>query len=81
MQESQDKNTLEPRILKNVLDQKNQLQLRFGLLGGFIRCVKNLVIVGWSIGVQLTWWTIHQTWTLVYVGIKKGNNKWTLQSQ
>ena len=38
--ESQDKNTLEARIVKNMVDQKNQLQLRFGLLGGFIRCIE-----------------------------------------
>jgi hypothetical protein len=31
-------------------------------LGGFISCVENLVIIGWS---------------LVYAGIKKANNKWT----
>jgi hypothetical protein len=52
--QSQDKNTLEARIVKNVVDQKNQLQSRFGLLGRLIRCVENLAIVGWSIGIQLT---------------------------
>ena len=38
---------------------------------------KKLVIIGWSIGIQLTLWVVHQTWTLAYVGIKKANNKWT----
>ena len=28
--------------------------LRFGMLGGFIRCLEILVIVGWSTGIQLT---------------------------
>ena len=44
-------------------------------MGGFIGCIENVVIVGWSIGIQLTWWTVDQTWRLVY---QKGtNNKWT----
>ena len=37
----------------------------------FVWCIQNLVDVGWSIGIQLAWWTIHQTWRLAYVGIKK----------
>ena len=37
-----------------MVDQKNWLQLRYGLLGGFIRGVENLVIVGWSIRIQST---------------------------
>ena len=45
---------LEARIVRNVVDQKNQLQLRFGLLGGYINYVENVVIVRWSIGIQLT---------------------------
>ena len=34
--------------------KKNWLQLRFGLLEGFRRCVENLVVFGWSIWIQLT---------------------------
>ena len=29
-----------------------------------------------DLGIQSTRWTVHQTWRLVYVGIKKGTNKW-----
>ena len=39
-------NTLEAIIVKNVMDPKNQLQLTSGLLGGFIECIENLVIIG-----------------------------------
>ena len=38
---------------------------------GFMACVGNLMIVGWSLGVQLTWCVIHQTWRSIYVGMKK----------
>ena len=35
-------------------------------------CIENLVVIRWSVlEIQLTWLTVHQTWTLVYVGIKK----------
>ena len=34
--------------------QKQKLQLRFDLLGGFIECMQKLVVVGWSLGIQLT---------------------------
>ena len=37
-----------------MVEQENQLQLRFGLLRGFTKGAKSLVIVGWSIGIQLT---------------------------
>ena len=47
-------NTYEARIVKKHGSPKRKLQLRFGLLGGFIRCLGNLVIIGWSIGIQLT---------------------------
>ena len=60
-----------------MVDQENLFQLRFDLLGGIIRHVENLIIVGWNIGVQLNCWTVHQTWRCAYVGIKKANNKWT----
>ena len=36
------------------VDQNDYRQLRFSLLGGFIGCIENLVIVGWSIRIQLT---------------------------
>ena len=36
-----------------------------------------MITVGWSIGMQLTWWNVHQTWTLAYAGIKKTDNKGT----
>jgi len=44
-------------------------------LGGFIGCIESMIIVGWSIGIQLTWWTVNQTWRLVYK--KETNNNWT----
>ena len=50
-------NTYEARIVKKHGSPKRKLQLRFGLLGGFIRCLGNLVIIGWSIGIQLN--TLH----------------------
>lgn len=70
--ESQDNNTNEAIIInfKITIDQKNQLQLMFNLLGGFIRCTENLRIIGWSIGIQFIWYTAHQTWRSAYVGIK-----------
>ena len=52
--ENHDKNKPETRDVKDMVDQEYQLQLWFGLLGGLIRCVKNLVLVGWSVGIQLT---------------------------
>ena len=52
--------------------------MRIGLLRGFIGCVESLVIVGRSVGIQLTWWTTHQTCRLAYIGIKKDpDNKGT----
>ena len=39
---------------KYVEDPKTYLQLRFGFLGGFVRIIENLAIVGWSIKTQLT---------------------------
>ena len=50
------------------------VQLGYGLLGWFIGCVEFLVVVEWSVGIQLTWWTTHQTCRLAYVGIK-GNQQ------
>ncbi len=47
-------NTLEAKTVKNEVGQKNLLELRFGLLEDFIGCGGSLVIVGWSIGIQLT---------------------------
>ena len=76
--ENQDKNTPKARIVEK--DQNISFKLGFGLLAGFIRCVENLVIVGWSIGIQLTRCTIHQTWRLVDVGIKKGQQQVDLRS-
>ena len=52
--ENHDKNKLETRDVKDMVDQEYQLQLWFGLLGGLISCVENLVLVGWSVGIQLT---------------------------
>ena len=48
-----------------------QLQLSFGLLGGFIGCVESLVDMWWSVGIQLTWCFAHQACRLAHVGIKK----------
>ena len=42
--ENQDKNTPKARIVKNVEDQKNELQLRFGFWGGFRRFFRNFGI-------------------------------------
>ena len=36
-----------------------------------IGCVESSVIVGWSVGIQLIGWTIHQVWRLAYIGITK----------
>jgi hypothetical protein len=67
--------------LKRIKIQKvKQLQLRFGLYGRFysMRRYDGMVIIWWSVEIQLSWWTIHQTCGLAHVGIKKGtNNKWT----
>ena len=41
-------------LSKNVVDQKNHLQLSFGLLGKFTSCITNLLIVEWRMGIQLT---------------------------
>ena len=32
-------------------------------------------MLGGNIEMQLTWWTVHQTWGLVYE--EETNNKWT----
>ena len=50
--------TYEAKIVKEEMDQKYHLHLRFDLLGGFVRCIESLVIVGWSIGIQFG---LHQT--------------------
>lgn len=42
--ESRDKNICETSAIKNVVDQR-KLHLGFGLLGEFIICIENLIIV------------------------------------
>ena len=51
--------------------------MKVWFVGSFIRCVENLVFVGRPIGIQSPWWTVHRTWRLAYVDIKKANNKCT----
>ena len=44
-------NTLEAGIVENhYKPPKNSSNLKFDLMGTFIGCVENLVIIGWSIG-------------------------------
>lgn len=48
-------NTHEVVINKNnLVDPKNELQVRFALLGGIIGCIEKLVVIGWIVGIQLT---------------------------
>ena len=57
-----------------------ELQSRFGLLGGFMTSIENLVIIGWSVGIQLTWWTVHRTWKICLCWLKKTQQQVDLQS-
>ena len=44
-------NTPKARIVKRHSRPKNLSLIKFDLLGGFIACLGNLVIVGWSKGI------------------------------